>query len=280
MSIVMDVDPELAMVADLPAADVPRGPVELRPRFAWLAFLALLGSLASIPYQRTILEQLPSSSGLSLGNQALLMGALVQFVVILLPTIALGSWLGGRVGLTLMAPQAPGLAGIRSLVLRSIGAGLLTGSLLVLSLAVVPEEVLGATEDVRHPSPLESLLASFGAGTVEEELVRLGLMSALVFVGWKTFGGESLHPALVWPANVLAAACFGALHLPLAAAMGSLTPAIVAVVMLGNGAAGIVFGWLYWRRGLIAAMLAHFSTDIVLHVLPQSLAPYLAGHSG
>jgi membrane protease YdiL (CAAX protease family) len=29
---------------------------------------------------------------------------------------------------------------------------------------------------------------------------------------------------------------------------------------------GLVFGWLYWRRGLVAAMLAHFGLDLVLKV--------------
>jgi len=29
----------------------------------------------------------------------------------------------------------------------------------------------------------------------------------------------------------------------------------------------VVFGWLYQTRGLESAMIAHFSADIVLHVL-------------
>jgi membrane protease YdiL (CAAX protease family) len=29
---------------------------------------------------------------------------------------------------------------------------------------------------------------------------------------------------------------------------------------------GPVFGWLFWKRGLMTAMLAHFSADIVLQV--------------
>jgi hypothetical protein len=34
-----------------------------------------------------------------------------------------------------------------------------------------------------------------------------------------------------------------------------------------NGIGGIVFGWLYWRNGLESAMTAHFSADIVVHVM-------------
>jgi membrane protease YdiL (CAAX protease family) len=34
-----------------------------------------------------------------------------------------------------------------------------------------------------------------------------------------------------------------------------------------NGLAGVAFGWLYWKRGLESAIVAHFSADIILHVL-------------
>ena len=49
--------------------------------------------------------------------------------------------------------------------------------------------------------------------------------------------------------------------------MTPLTPALITRTIVLNSLAGIAFGWLYWRRGLEAAMLAHFSTDIVLHVI-------------
>jgi membrane protease YdiL (CAAX protease family) len=34
-----------------------------------------------------------------------------------------------------------------------------------------------------------------------------------------------------------------------------------------NGLGGLAFGWLYWKRGLESAIMAHFSADIVLHVI-------------
>jgi membrane protease YdiL (CAAX protease family) len=30
---------------------------------------------------------------------------------------------------------------------------------------------------------------------------------------------------------------------------------------------GIAFGWLYFKYGLESAMVAHFSADIVIHVI-------------
>ena len=67
---------------------------------------------------------------------------------------------------------------------------------------------------------------------------------------------------------------FGAGHLPTTATVLSLTPLLIARALVLNGIGGIVFGWLYWKRGLLAAMLAHFSADIVLHVA----APLLMQH--
>ncbi|MCK7526806.1 MAG: hypothetical protein MZV64_59015 [Ignavibacteriales bacterium] len=46
-----------------------------------------------------------------------------------------------------------------------------------------------------------------------------------------------------------------------------LTPLVITRAIVLNGLAGIGFGWLYWKRGLEFAMIAHFSADIVLHVL-------------
>jgi len=59
----------------------------------------------------------------------------------------------------------------------------------------------------------------------------------------------------------MAATLFGALHLP-PLFLGLSVP-IVAYTLLGNGIPGIVWGWLYWRRGLVAAMVSHFAADCV-----------------
>lgn len=42
----------------------------------------------------------------------------------------------------------------------------------------------------------------------------------------------------------------------------------MAHAMLGNGLGGLVFGWLYWKRGLVAA---HFATDVVLYVVAPAV---------
>jgi membrane protease YdiL (CAAX protease family) len=57
---------------------------------------------------------------------------------------------------------------------------------------------------------------------------------------------------------------FAAGHLPAVAAQLDLTPAIVARTLVLNGVAGLLYGWLFWRRHLEAAMVAHACTHLGL----------------
>ena len=98
-------------------------------------------------------------------------------------------------------------------------------------------------------------------------------MTLLVWAGTRLTRSAAGRPAVVWAAIVVSALIFGAGHVPTAATLLPLTPLVVARALLLNGIGGVAFGWLYWRRSLLAAMLAHFSADVVLHVL----APMLTG---
>ncbi len=112
--------------------------------------------------------------------------------------------------------------------------------------------------------------AAFYGATVEEILLRFGLLTALMVLFGRGRGGG----AGFWPANLGAALAFGALHLPLLGVSGSpLTAGAVTAVIAGNTVLGMTFGWLYRRRGLEAAMLAHGAADVWLQgLLPALLA--------
>ena len=119
------------------------------------------------------------------------------------------------------------------------------------------------------PGPWKGFLASFYGGIDEEILLRLCVMSFLVwlgrFVSKTPTAGRRL--AVLWIANILAAVLFGLGHLPATAALVALTPLVVARAIVLNGLIGVGFGYLYFKHGLESAMISHFSADIVLHVL-------------
>jgi hypothetical protein len=131
-----------------------------------------------------------------------------------------------------------------------------------------------AARDVVHDvAAWKGLLASFYGGITEELLLRLGVMSALVWIGlWFVRritgdGQRSAGPVLMWISIVLTTLLFGVGHLPATARLWPLTSIVITRALLLNGLAGLLFGYLYWRRGLEYAMTAHFSADIVLHVV-------------
>ncbi len=50
-----------------------------------------------------------------------------------------------------------------------------------------------------------------------------------------------------------------------------ITPLVVAVALSFNGIAAVAFGVLYRKRGLEAAMIAHFTADFVIYVVGPAL---------
>ncbi len=132
-------------------------------------------------------------------------------------------------------------------------------------------------EDIRPPA-WQGALASFSAGVTEEVIFRLFGVTVLAWIGsflFKDAEGRPI-PAVFWIANILIAVGFGIAHLPATALVGiPLTPLVITRAIVLNGVGGVIFGWLYWTRGLESAMVAHFSTDIVLHVILVLVASLL-----
>jgi hypothetical protein len=165
--------------------------------------------------------------------------------------------------------RLPGVAGI------SILAGILLPLFLVLEgaavsiLKPVAEMQAGsAPAEVIVPPAWQGPLAAFSAGVTEEVIFRLFGLTLLAWLGSLLFRSRSGRPGswLLWTANLLFAVLFGLAHLNTASQMGISMDAIYVIrTIIRNGAAGVVFGWLYWSFGLESAILAHISADIIRH---------------
>jgi len=130
-------------------------------------------------------------------------------------------------------------------------------------------EQINALPENINPPAWQGFLASFYGGIGEELQLRLFFMSLLAWLGSfivKPINGKA-NITILWVANILAAIVFGLGHLSTAALIFPLTTIVVIRIILLNSIGGIIFGWLYQSRGLESAMLAHFSADIVLHVI-------------
>jgi membrane protease YdiL (CAAX protease family) len=166
---------------------------------------------------------------------------------------------------------------LRKLVWPAVTAGVLAGiAVVVLEKGVFAPRLLAEFRRLGLKEPhivvpaWAGFLASFYGGISEEILLRLFVLSFLAWIGRFVNRTPEGHPGLgaLWVANVLAAILFGLGHLPATHAVGLPLDALVitrAIVL--NGLLGLTFGWLYWTFGLEAAMVSHFSGDIVLHVI-------------
>lgn len=92
------------------------------------------------------------------------------------------------------------------------------------------------------------------------------LVSSLVWLRARMLRASSPRAGVYWGAIVVATMLFGIGHLPALAQNATLDVANISRVIGLNALAGTAFGWLFWRRGLEHAMVAHFSADLVLHV--------------
>jgi membrane protease YdiL (CAAX protease family) len=238
-----------------------------------LMLLAALGSLAIIPFSRTILRQaLPPEFPPQWLPFVLALTFIVELVLSAV-AIPVGLWAGDRVGLGAPLLRA-WLEGdrdagrqLRSSIGRAFVLGLGLGVLVMVAVLIVDPLIPSPTRPLAHPPAWEALLASLGAGIREELWLRLGVMTPLVWLGCKVTRRTGPSPAVIWPANAFAAALFAAIHLPQASVLFGLSAPILAFVLVGNGLPGLAFGWLYWRRGLMAAMAAHGAVDVVLKVV-------------
>lgn len=100
-----------------------------------------------------------------------------------------------------------------------------------------------------------------------ELLLRWGAMTAVAWIAWGVAGGRGEFPddGAMWVATLVAAVLFGVPALPTLAA--GLVPALTLRSGLFSALGGVVFGWLYWRRSLEAAMVAHGTALACLVVL-------------
>ena len=58
-------------------------------------------------------------------------------------------------------------------------------------------------------------------------------------------------------------------HLPAIAALTPLTPIVILRTVGLNALLGLAFGWLFWRRGLEHAMVAHIARILHFGLLPS-----------
>jgi len=240
--------------------------------FFTLLVLVAIGLIALIPYGLSAVGQNLTQEMIP---QLLIqfLGQLILYSVLLLAGLLLGKKIGLGTPLLSGLVEGKGFAFEKKGIGTVVFSGLFVGVLMILLdlrvFAPLLELQLQMLGEIVRPTAWEGFLASFYGGIVEEIMTRFFLLTLLAWVGSKISHTEDGRPtpAVMWISIILSTLIFGLGHLPSATVMGvPLTPLYIIRTLLLNSV-GILYGWLYWKRGLESAMLAHFSTDLVVHML-------------
>jgi hypothetical protein len=237
---------------------------EARRRLGFaLTGLGLLGvaSLALLPVEQLVPGPLPVSVAM------LRLLSLINPALLVVGAAWIGTVLAHRIGLDAPAIRQA-LAGsssspaFRRQVTKAVWAGLGIG--LLLAGYAVASGPYFATLDPDAASRLQALTPPFAVrilygGIAEEIIARWGVMTLVCWMTWRLMGRPLRPPGTVfWIGIVAAALIFGLAHLPFLFGVAGDPPIWLPVVAVGtNVVAGVVFGWLFWRAGLEAAILAH-----------------------
>lgn len=124
----------------------------------------------------------------------------------------------------------------------------------------IPDRSVLLAERVRLSMGLPA--RALQGGITEEVQFRWGLMSAAAAIDMAIFPAGSAFP--IPAAIALSALLFALFHLVGARQIGLANSQMeTALIMVDNTWAGIIFGWLFWQHGLVAAMIAHAAFHVI-----------------
>ena len=254
------------MSSVLPAPAPP--PVEsgLARRAGPILAAGLLGLAALLlqPVPAALLQRAPELATLPpLALRALL---LLNPAILVIAAAFAGAALAHRVGLRSVLAGTASPHGLGNVLAKAAALGVGLGAGLgALDAAIAP--FLGtAWQQVQAQAAAGATAVVVGAlygGLAEEVMLRWGLMALLAWA-LAALPGLRRTGLGIGLAIALSALVFGLAHLPALAIHAELSTGVIARTLLLNGMAGVVYGWLFWRRHLEAAMAAHAATHVGL----------------
>ncbi len=240
-----------------------------------LLVAALVGVAAVLPYVLAVFRKIMAEQSTSMSLPMLLVVQFMQNALLFAGLIALGLLLARKVGIELPVLQRwlygrGGPIGVRFAALPII-SGIVVAALSLLVFYTIffsriPEWPVAA--EAMLPIWKRFLAGVYGAIN-EELLARLFLLSLLLWFCKKIARTKAVRPGTIafWIANIIVSILFAVGHIPAAQLIMKITPLVVVALLTINGGASLLFGYLCWKRGVEAAMLAHFSCDFTLHVI-------------
>jgi hypothetical protein len=233
-----------------------------------LFFLGILGILSMLTVDFPLPEEMQSILEEKFTPSQIQWMILINPTIIMLIAVMVGTLLYQKVNLSV--PILEKMVGLkedspqtREILIYGIIGGLFTGIVLstlgLIGRGLIPSEFEQLGESLQL-----TLAARFLYGGITEEiLMRFGLMTLLVWIAAKIFRG--IKPSIYWIGISLAALIFAMGHFPIVfQSIDNPSSIMLAYVLIGNSVGGLIFGWLYWKKGLESAFLAHIFAHVAM----------------
>jgi hypothetical protein len=254
------------------------------PTFIAISVSAVLAIAFAMPRQIDLMVRLRAADGEALPSRLLLtVGATLQQGLLAVGLAAAGAATAPRVGLS--APWFAAVAHDPSRIAAEAAAqlpqALLVGTVSAAAFLGLYYRVFRPRLTPHQVQRTESLRMELGlagrvlmGGVAEEVMFRWGVMSVLA---WAIAAmGVGSVPA-IWIAIVVSGVLFGLGHLPGAVAVGvPLTRTLVVMAIVLNLLVAVGFGWLFWRSGLLAAIVAHALVHVLWYPIDRRLGPRMS----
>lgn len=234
--------------------------------FFLLLLMGIIGAVAIMPYAMQMQHSVSFTP-------IMIFASIVQGIILSAIAIFVGMLASRSLGFTIWSD--PGRFPLAALL--GIAGGVLVLLLEIFIFLPHLPEALSAVGNSGHIAPWKGVLAGFYGGINEEILMRFLMLSGLLWIitrFWHTPEGGAVIAAF-WIVNILIGVIFGLSHLPAVTAVAGITPLLAIRAIVLNLGPGVIFGWIFWKWGLSAAMVSHFSADMVLHVISPWLTKVL-----
>lgn len=255
-------------------------PMGYKPRLFVILFLAGFAGILSILLVdlAALISALPlrDSSGIPPITPLIKILSLIQPAILLALAVLIGVALAAKVGLS--SPVAEAVVGrvnigsaLKSQIVPGVIGGVLSGTAIVLTSLLwspfLPRDAVTRISALQKLVPLPTRLL-YG-GITEELLLRWGFMTLVVWVTWRLLQKDTLRPnnGVYIGAIVISALVFGIGHLPIAYVVyPAVSASLTLFVIVVNSVFGVIAGYLFWKKGLESAMIAHVVAHVVMFI--------------
>jgi hypothetical protein len=240
-----------------------------------LAVLGLIGTASLLTMDFPLPAEIEAALKESFTPVQIKMLLLINPAILVIVAVVVGTLLFQKVNLRVpIIEKWVGLnkrpLDVAAILKSGVIGGFISGVIVVIVVLLFKPMMLSEYEKLSQSLQLTLVARFLYGGITEEILLRFGLMTLLVWLCTKVIKGTK--PAAYWIGIVLAALLFAIGHFPAVYAIIE-KPGIILLtyVLTGNTVGGLIFGWLYWKKGLESAFIAHIFIHVVLVIAENTI---------